>query len=122
MESKDFKIVDKRRFSERGETKAEAEKAEKKEENVEKPNAAPQSASLPPVDFSSFMLSLSTSALLHLGEIPHQETNKVERNLELARHTIDMLDMRSKGNLTNEEAGLLDTILYDLKMRYVKLK
>lgn len=125
MESKDFKVVDKRRFSETGETKAEAEKAEKKEEKVEKPQDAPKSAPLPPVDFSTFMLSLSNSALLHLGEIPHQETNKVERNLELARHTIDMIDMlkqKTKGNLTGEEAMLLDNILYDLRMRYVKLK
>lgn len=79
---------------------------------------------LPPVTFSAFILSLNTTALIHLGELPHPETNKKEANLALARHTIDTLDMlkeKTKGNLTKEEEQLLESVLYELRMRYIKL-
>jgi len=79
---------------------------------------------LPRVDFATFVLSLSHSALMHLGEAPHPETGKnVEKNLPLARQTIDligMLDEKTKGNLTGEEERLLAQILFDLRMRYVE--
>jgi hypothetical protein len=80
--------------------------------------------SLPHVDFATFVLSLSHSALLHLGEAPHPETGTVEKNLALARQTIDligMLEEKTKGNLSGDEERLLGQILYDLRMRYVEL-
>ena len=79
---------------------------------------------LPHVDFATFILSLSHSALMHLGEAPHPETGNVERNLPLARQTIDliaMLDEKTKGNLTGDEERLVGQILYDLRMRFVEL-
>jgi hypothetical protein len=79
---------------------------------------------LPHIDFATFVLSLSHSALMHLGEAPHPETGKVEKNLLLARQTIDligMLDEKTKGNLTGDEERLIGQILYDLRMRFVEL-
>lgn len=79
---------------------------------------------LPHVDFATFVLSLSHSALLHLGEAPHPETGNVEKNLALARQTIDliaMLEEKTKGNLTGDEERLLAQILYDLRMRFVEV-
>jgi hypothetical protein len=79
---------------------------------------------LPTLDFTTFILSLSHSALLHLGETPHPETNTVERTLPLARQTIDLLGLleeKTKGNLTGDEERLLTQILFDLRMRYLEL-
>jgi hypothetical protein len=78
---------------------------------------------LPHIDFATFVLSLSHSALMHLGEAPHPETGKVERDLALARQTIDligMLEEKTKGNLTGDEERLVGQILYDLRMRFVE--
>jgi hypothetical protein len=88
----------------------------------EKPQA--RGDALPHVDFSTFVLSLSHSALMHLGEAPHPETGKVEKNLILARQTIDLLAMleeKTKGNLAGDEERLIGQILFDLRMRYVEL-
>ncbi len=79
---------------------------------------------LPRVDFSTFILSLSHSALMHLGEAPHPETGDIERNLPLARQTIDligMLEEKTKGNLSGDEERLVAQILFDLRMRFVEL-
>jgi hypothetical protein len=79
---------------------------------------------LPHIDFATFVLSLSHSALMHLGEAPNPETGKVEKDLALARQSIDligMLEEKTKGNLTGEEERLLAQILYDLRMRFVEL-
>lgn len=79
---------------------------------------------LPVLDFATFVLSLSHSALMHLGEAPHPDSHKVDRNLPLAKQTIDLIGMieeKTKGNLTGEEERLLAQVLYDLRMRYVEL-
>ncbi len=81
------------------------------------------SRELPPMDFSTFILSLSTSALMNLGEIQNPVTKKVEKELELARQTIDIIDMlreKTRGNLTQEEDRLINNVLYDLRLRYCK--
>jgi hypothetical protein len=60
-----------------------------------------------------------------MGLVENPVTRKVEKNLELARHSIDMLDMlkkKTKGNLRKEEEKLLDELLYDLRMKFVKVK
>jgi hypothetical protein len=79
--------------------------------------------SLPHIDFATFILSLSHSALMHLGEAPDPETGSVERNLPLARQTIDliaMLEEKTRGNLVGEEERLIGQILFDLRMRFVE--
>ncbi len=76
----------------------------------------------PVIDFSTFVLSLSHSALVQLGDAPHPDTQKIEPDLEAARHTIDLLTMleeKTKGNLTGEEERLFAQLLYDLRMRCV---
>ena len=77
---------------------------------------------LPEITFSSFILSLSSSALFHFGELPDPITNKKQKNIGLAKQTIDILGLLEKktvGNLEKEEATLLENILYDLRMRYI---
>lgn len=79
---------------------------------------------LPGVDFASFAVSLGTSALYHLGLLKDPETGRPgERNLDLARQTIDVLEMlqhKTRGNLDQEEQDLLQRLLTDLRMRFVE--
>ena len=77
---------------------------------------------LPPVDFATFVLSLGTSALYHLGEVAGPDGQQAEQNLPLAKQTIDILALlrdKTKGNLAEGEAQLLDSLLYDLRIKYV---
>lgn len=79
---------------------------------------------LPHIDFATFVLSLSHSALMHLGEAPHPEDGRVEKNLPLAKQNIDLLGLleeKTKGNLTGDEERLLSQVLFDVRMRYVEL-
>ncbi len=78
---------------------------------------------LPEINLATFILSLSGSAMFHIGEIPNPETGKTEKNLPLAKQSIDILEMlkeKTKGNLDSNEEKLLDNVLYDLRMKYVK--
>ena len=78
---------------------------------------------LPEVDFSTFVFSLSSSALLHLGEVPDPSTRQVREDLDIAKHVIDtlgMLEEKTRGNLDKDEEQLIKSVLYDLRMRYVK--
>ena len=80
---------------------------------------------MPEVSFTSFILSLNTTALFHLGDIPHPETGQKVFDLELARHSIDtlaMLDEKTKGNLNSEEQELISRVVYELKMRFIKVR
>jgi hypothetical protein len=83
---------------------------------------AQAAASLPAVDFHTFILSLGSSALLHLGELEHPDAGVAEKDLPLAKHTVDILAMlqeKTKGNLTSAEEKLMESLLYDLRLRYV---
>ncbi len=76
------------------------------------------------IDFTTFVLSLVSSAQVHLGLIPNPVTQKSESNLEAARQTIDIIAVlkdKTKGNLTNDEGRLLEYVLYDLRMKFVEL-
>ncbi len=78
---------------------------------------------LPEVTLSTFIFSLSSSALMHLGDIPDPETAGVRVDLPLAKQIIDTLGMlqeKTKGNLDPNEDNLLKTVLYDLRLRYVQ--
>lgn len=79
---------------------------------------------MPEVTFPAFIMSLSTSALYHLGEIADPATGKKIIDADLARHAIDTLVLiqnKTKGNLSREEEELLKNILYDIKIRFVKV-
>lgn len=77
----------------------------------------------PTIDFYTFVLSLGSSAFVHLGDAPNPETGEaLPANLPLAQQTIDLLDMlreKTRGNLTAEEENFLDNVLMDLRLRYV---
>ena len=78
---------------------------------------------LPAVDFSTFMLSLGHSVLVHLGDAPDPTGGQAPLNLPLARQTIDLISLlceKTKGNLSGEEERLMEQTLYDLRSRYVK--
>jgi hypothetical protein len=80
-------------------------------------------AELPAIDFSTFVLSLSHSALVHLGDAPDPE-GKRSVNPPLARQTIDLLSLlseKTRGNLTGPEERILGQALYDLRLRYVEV-
>ena len=79
---------------------------------------------MPKVTFASLILSLNTSALYHMGELPHPETGQKVVDRELAKHTIDTLILladKTSNNLDVDEKELLTRIHYELKMRFVKL-
>jgi hypothetical protein len=79
---------------------------------------------MPTVTFASLILSLNTSALYHMGELPHPETGQRLIDRELAKHSIDtliLLEDKTKGNLDTNETELLSRILYEIKMHFVKL-
>jgi hypothetical protein len=75
------------------------------------------------VDFHTFILSLGSSALLHLGELDQPGGEPGQPDLPLAKHTIDiiaMLEQKTKGNLSAPEAHLIESLLFDLRLRYVE--
>lgn len=79
---------------------------------------------LPGIDFATFVLSLSHSVLVHLGDAPNPADGTRSPNLPMARQTIDLLgllDEKTKGNLTGAEERLLSQTLYDLRMRYIEV-
>ena len=74
------------------------------------------------MDFGAFVMSMAHSALVHLGELEHPDAGQRATNLALAKQTIDILGMlrdKTRGNLTEEEARLLEHLVYDLRMKYV---
>ncbi len=73
--------------------------------------------------FSTFILSLSTSALVHLGELPDPLSNAKEVNLQLAKQTISIIEMlkeKTEGNLTKEEENLIESVLYDVRLKFIR--
>jgi hypothetical protein len=91
---------------------------------VETKSERDEAETLPAIDFSTFVLSLSHSALVHLGDAPPPDGQTSERNLPLARQTIDLLGIlqeKTRNNLSGEEERLLDQALYDLRLRFVEI-
>ena len=133
---KGFVIKDRRHFDESGEVrdeKAPAVDEKNKEAEVEEAGStAEEPASsdsgetpLPEVNFASFIFSLSTTAMYHFGDFPDPVTKETRQNLAAAKQTIDLLSIlkaKTEGNLTADEKQLLEGILYELRLRFVKEK
>jgi Domain of unknown function (DUF1844) len=130
-EEKGFVIKDKRRFTEEAESEsvkeAPAESMADEQEQARPEGSSPkpeaERAPFPEVTLATFIFSLSSSALVHLGEIPEPETNATRLDLSMAKQIIDTLGMlqeKTKGNLDTDEDRLLKSVLYDLRMRYVQ--
>ena len=136
-EKKDFVVKDRRIFAE-GKLDAEEkeekesppvdeEKAAETDEVSEEPTAETQEPPLqfPEINFATFVASLNASTLLHLGAIEDPSSGTKNKNLPLAKQTIDILNMlqeKTSGNLSEEEENMLKNILYDLRIMYVKEK
>lgn len=135
-EEKGFVIKDRRIFSDdKGESvkesteesepvqappdEAEAQPAE----DAGQPEGEAEQAQLPEINFPTFIFSLNSSALVHLGALDDPSTGKKEKNLPLAKQTIDILGIleeKTKGNLTEDEENFLKNILHDLRLMYVR--
>lgn len=94
---------------------------EKKPEGCgcEKEKAMPR---MPEVTFTTFVLSLASSGLVQLGEVPDPSTGDTGENLLMAKHTIDVLSMlrdKTAGCLDEDERKVLEALLYELRMKYV---
>jgi hypothetical protein len=130
-EKKGFTIRDRRASTQPAETDKEGQKkaegsspgAAEEKESEDRVGRRDGEMHLPEINFSSFLLSLSTSALMHLGEVPDPVTQKIEKDLPLAKQSIDMLGMlkeKTRGNLTADEEKLMDHLLADLRWRYIR--
>lgn len=120
QEDRGFQVHDRRRFTEEGEVRKDSEPPLSAQEASTISPPSPEEAF--PVTFSAFLMSLSTQALACLGEIAGEE-EQVHEDVAAAREMIDILGMlrdKTRGNLDASESSLLDGILYDLRMRYVR--
>jgi hypothetical protein len=100
--------------------------AEKEKLSKEEPAAEPETdrGPLPPPSLTFLVLSLVTQARICLADMDNPITRKKQLDLEAAKHHIDMLemlDLKTKGNLSDQEKKLLDSVLYELRLRYVQL-
>jgi hypothetical protein len=136
-----FKIKDRRRFSETGERRDAAEDAEDAEDVKSTPESAPQAPraatgdedpdesagandSYGDINFSSFAVGLATQALMFMGLAPDPASGLVHRDLSQAKTLIDILGMladKTRGNLDEEEATMMEEMLYELRMQYVRV-
>jgi uncharacterized protein DUF1844 len=128
---KGFTVQDRRRFSpDTGEAREDAPEqavgaAQSASPNVQDTEAARESQqeALPEINFSAFVISLSTQALMNLGEIANPISGKVEVDVLVAKQMIDILGMlkdKTRGNLNASEDRLMEDILFDLRMKYVE--
>ncbi|MDP8213192.1 MAG: DUF1844 domain-containing protein [Candidatus Zapsychrus exili] len=105
--------------------KQEAQKSEsapevKSEESAE--TAAQEAA--PELNFMNYIASLGFQTMIFLGEVPNPITNETDKNINQAKFLIDtliMLKEKTKGNLDEKEANLLEASVYELQMKYVEL-
>ncbi len=124
-EEQSFSFVDKRRMKPDDEESSESAVPEPEE----KPSASVETipdgggAEAPPIDFVTFILSLSSSAAYHMGGFQDPVSGKTSVNLDLAKQTIDIISMlgdKTRGNLTEDEGKLISHALYDLRMQFVE--
>jgi len=115
-----FRVTDRRGSREAGEVPDAAGVAA----DPETARDAAASGAVEAVTFSTFVLGLSTQALVHLGEIDDPTTGGRTADFVAAKQVIDILgvlDAKTKGNLEHGEIELLGAVLFDLRMRYVEL-
>src|ERR1700752_1853760 len=144
-QTKGFKVEDRRRISAEGELKPEHSGSDQAEAQT---SAAPRGAdatggetlggvqearaskvfsqprdAAPEITFATFVVGLSTQALVHLGELPDPHTSQPGTDLPAAQQLIDiiaMLENKTRGNLDHDEQAMLEAILFELRMKYVE--
>ena len=129
----EIKITDRRLFNYKGELRQSIDEQDAAEEPASEPSP-PEAAGDPGqfehrpvqepagVDFTMLINAMVQPALLFLGEMAHPDTGEARIDLEQARIQIDLLELltvKCRGNLSNDEQGLLDRMLYQLRMLYV---
>lgn len=145
---KAFKVDDRRRFSAEGELKPEHRGAEEARASTASLGASPRPlhtsveapaasaaagpgqdaargtrGTTPEITFGTFVVGLSTQALMHLGEIPDPQGSGMAQDLPAAQQLIDIIGMlqeKTRGNLDHDEQALIDAVLFDLRMKYVE--
>lgn len=98
--------------------------AVRQESGDAQPGGKTGTEALPALDFSTFILSLSTSALMNLGLVENPITKKTEKEPAVAKQTIDLIDLlkdKTKGNLTAQEEKLVEDVLHELRLWYCKV-
>ena len=123
-----FKVTDKRQFDEEGEIRENRVEERENPSQTVAPEAPPNAdpggqadGSVQGIDFSSFVISLATTAMVHLGEGP-VDSGAPPEDLDAAGQMIDILDMlekKTEGNLSPEESRLVHDILYELRMKFL---
>jgi len=148
-QTKGFKVDDRRRFSAEGELKPEHRGSEPPEAQPSAAHATAEAAmspagsetparpreaqafkafsqrreAAPEITFGTFVVGLSTQALVHLGELADPQTNQPAQDLPAAQQLIDiiaMLENKTRGNLDRDEQAMLEAILFELRMKYVE--
>lgn len=124
-----FKVTDRRRIDEHGEERSSSEDQSPPSSGVAQKSAVSSSESVhvredtEEVNFSAFVMSLATQALMQLGQIPPPPGVDLAVDKAAARQTIDiigMLSQKTKGNLDTEEQRLMDEILNSLRFQFVQ--
>src|SRR4026207_1472922 len=111
------RVEDRRFFDKEGNPVHEDNGSDQKVRQEE--NQAP----LPKIDFPSFLFVYVQTVLIHLGDLADPIDNKIVENLQAARQTIDILEMlkeKTKGNLSPQEDQYFESILFDLRLRFVE--
>ena len=106
-------------------SQVEAEKASFAKETEAARTATTDNQQLPPASFEMLVTTFATEAMVALGQLPNPYSNEHSVNLEHARYSIDMLDVledKTKGNLTADEAGMIEGLLHQLRMAFVMVK
>ena len=104
-------------------TQKKVDESWKEEVDREKGGPKPEAETKPALSLTTFLTSLGYQVLMHLGEIPHPETQEHQLDLEAARETIDLLillESKTRGNRTSEEEQLLKSLLPELQMKFVQ--
>jgi hypothetical protein len=135
-QEKGFQVKDRRRFTESGEARPDAD-VDEGGRATEAPEAKPAAAAAAEakaeeprrprapleINLSTFLISLSTQALMCLGEIPDPTTGQATTDLVAVQELIDIIEMlqqKTRGNVDETESRLFEKILFDLRMRYVE--
>lgn len=117
-----FKVVDRRG----GSSQDNAERSQELRGETFVAKDVPEKQEVTPpekLDFSALCLSFATSALIQLGLTPDPVTKKKVKNIELAKQNIEVLELlqsKTKGNLTTDEEKLLTSILTEVRLRFVE--
>lgn len=131
----EFKVTDRRKFTSEGEIRSsvleEAEPPQRASETEPREDPPPPADTLQEpvseghteaINLSSFLISLATTGMVHLGEIPEPTTGQKMENLEGAGQMIEILSIlkeKTEGNLSTDESRLLEGLLYELRMKFL---